>query len=303
MEYIGRFAPSPTGPLHMGSLVAAVASFLQARSNNGQWLLRIEDLDPPREIAGASIDIMNTLEACGFEWDQEVIFQSQRTVDYEQVLQQLKHARLSYPCACSRSDISQAGQYTPMGLRYPGTCRNGLPENKTARSIRIKTDSSGITFTDLIQGTIDQNLNRDVGDFVIKRADGQIAYQLAVVVDDAMQKVTQVVRGCDLLDSTSRQIYLQHLLGYTTPEYAHIPVLVNKFGDKLSKQNLAKPINKQHLPESLYQALSYLNQNPPASLRKHKLNDIWDWAKMNWQLQMVVKQTSIPETGNTDANN
>jgi len=279
----------------MGSLVTAVASYLQAKSNDGKWLLRIEDLDPPREVVGASEDIIRMLETCGFEWDGEILYQSQRSAIYEQVLEQLRLADLSYPCGCSRSDISQAGQQTDFGLRYPGTCRQGLTNGKQARSIRIKALTDNISFVDKIQGQIDQNLNRDCGDFVIKRADGQFAYQLAVVVDDAMQNITEIVRGSDLLDSTARQIYLQQSLGYPTPDYAHVPVLINRHGDKLSKQNLAEPVNKDSIPASLYRALCYLNQIPPDDIQYAPLNEIWDWARMNWQLQKVVKQLTIPE--------
>lgn len=295
MSYTGRFAPSPTGPLHMGSLIAAVASYLQAISQNGKWLLRIEDLDPPREITGASDDIIRMLDASGFEWDGEIVYQSLRTDYYEQALEQLSLSGLSYPCGCSRGDIALAGKQTALGLRYPGTCRQGLPDGKPARSTRIKAEAEDIRFCDKVQGEVLQNLNQDCGDFVIKRADGQIAYQLAVVIDDALQGITEIVRGSDLLDSTARQIYLQQSLGYPTPDYAHIPVLVNRHGNKLSKQNLAAPISKDCLSSSLFHALCYLQQTPPDELSHAPLNEIWAWAKMNWQLEKVVKQLSIPE--------
>ncbi|NOY66679.1 MAG: tRNA glutamyl-Q(34) synthetase GluQRS, partial [Gammaproteobacteria bacterium] len=208
MTYTGRFAPSPTGPLHMGSLVTAVASYCQAKSQQGRWLLRIEDLDPPREVAGATNDIIHTLEACGFEWDGEITYQSQRAPLYKQVLKQLELSGLSYPCGCSRNDIALTGTQTALGVRYPGTCRQGLPEDKPARSIRIKTTTEPISFIDKIQGKTNLDLDKDTGDFVIRRADGQFSYQLAVVVDDALQNITEVVRGNDLLDLTTRQIYL-----------------------------------------------------------------------------------------------
>ena len=295
MDYIGRFAPSPTGPLHMGSLVTAVASYCQAKSKQGKWLLRIEDLDPPREIEGASNDIIMTLEACGFEWDGEIIYQSQRSNYYEQVLDQLKELELSYPCGCSRADITASGQQTSLGVRYPGTCREGLPKGKSPRSIRMKTSTEKITFVDKMQGEINLDPEQDTGDFVIKRADGEYAYQLAVVVDDALQNITEIVRGSDLLNLTTRQIYLQRALNYTTPSYAHVPVLVNQLGDKLSKQNLAKAIDKSNLPASLYQALCYLNQAPPKDLIHAEINEIWEWATMNWQITNVIKQLSIPQ--------
>ena len=187
------------------------------------------------------------------------------------------------------------GQQTVLGIRYPGTCRQGLPNGKSVSSIRVKTNTDEISFIDKIQGKTNLNLDQDTGDFVIKRADGKFAYQLAVVVDDALQNITEIVRGSDLLDLTTRQIYLQQVLNYPTPSYAHVPVLLNKHGDKLSKQNLAKPIDKNNLSASLYKALCYLNQTPPQALFGARLNEIWGWAKVNWQMEKVVKQLSIPE--------
>ena len=259
-NYAGRFAPSPTGPLHFGSLIAAVASYCDAKSHNGKWLVRMEDLDKPRELAGAADDILRTLEAFGFAWDGEVMYQSRRAAAYEQALTQLKVQGVIYPCACSRKEIADSAVSRGIeGAIYPKTCLKtpALKPNIHAASRAIVLDEN-ITFFDAIQGEITQNLARDIGDFVVKRADGLFAYQLAVIVDDAEQDVTHVVRGADLLDSTPRQIYLQHLLGFPTPRYAHVPVAVNAAGEKLSKQTLAKAITPKAAPMLVFEALDFL---------------------------------------------
>jgi len=296
MTYIGRFAPSPTGPLHMGSLITAVASYCQAKNQKGKWLLRIEDIDPPREVPNASNNIISDLEKLGFEWDGEIIYQSQRQELYEQALENLHQTNLIYPCGCSRSEINASSIHTRYGIRYIGTCREGLPVGKKARSIRLKVPDKDFHFTDLIQGKYNQNLQLDIGDFVVKRADGQIAYQLAVVIDDATQSVTEIVRGSDLLDSTIRQQYLQQCLGYAQPSYAHIPVLVNSAGDKLSKQTGASAINLESSGTALIQALCYLNQAPPKSLKRASVKEIWRWALEHWQIQKIHDQMNIPVT-------
>ncbi len=293
MSYIGRFAPSPTGPLHMGSLVAAVASYLQAKSHQGKWLLRIEDLDPPREIKGAADNIIRTLEQFGFEWDDEICYQSKRSELYEEILQQLNVQGHIYSCACSRTDIHATGSMTAFGVRYAGTCRAGIARGKSARSIRLMVTDTSIFFADKIQGNYQQNLHQDIGDFVVRRADGQTAYQLAVVIDDAAQGITEIVRGSDLLDSTPRQIFLQQLLDYTTPQYAHIPVIVNRQGEKLSKQTRATAIDTDSAGAALVHALCYLQQQPPRSLRHATVGEIWDWAREHWQLQHVARQRMI----------
>jgi len=295
MDYIGRFAPSPTGPLHFGSLIAAVASHLEAISHQGKWLVRMEDLDKPREMPGSANDILQTLEAFGFEWETPVSYQSQRTEAYESALNSLSSKGLIYPCACTRKEIADSAtiQHGIDGIIYPGICRNGLPEGKSARAWRIKAADQTISFDDQVQGLICQNIAREIGDFVLKRADGLHAYQLAVVVDDAEQKITHVVRGADLLDSTSRQIYLQQQLGLVTPNYAHIPVASNANGEKLSKQTLARPLSKELAPELLFLALNFLQQNPPESLKSETIRHIWDWAKQNWKLSKVPAKRSI----------
>lgn len=290
--YRGRFAPSPTGPLHFGSLIAAVASYLEAKTQSGEWLLRMEDLDTPREVAGAADAILKALETFGFEWDGSVIYQSRRFDAYAAALENLQ--ALVYPCTCSRKEIADSAIHGIDGLIYPGTCRNGLKTDKQARAWRIKVEDRVIAFDDPIQSTISQNLSRDIGDFVLKRADGLYAYQLAVVVDDAEQGITHVVRGADLLDSTPRQIYLQQKLGVDTPGYAHIPVATNSQGEKLSKQTLAQPVDAQNPVPALWQALDFLGQRPEISMQKASLATLWKYAKANWDISNIPKQRSIP---------
>ena len=302
MPYIGRFAPSPTGSLHFGSLVAAVASYCDAKANNGQWIVRMEDLDKPREVAGAADSILRQLEHFGFEWDEPIIMQSQRVEHYETALNRLKNKQLIYPCTCTRKEIADSSANIGVdGIIYPRTCLlHGTKPNKTS-AWRVKTNNSTIHFCDAIQGEISHSLSNQVGDFILKRADGLFAYQLAVVVDDAEQGVTHIVRGADLLDSTTRQIYLQQLLGYAAPHYAHVPVASNLAGDKLSKQTLAKPINIKLSGQSssiivnalIFEALSFLGQNPPLAIKKVSLNECWHWAVTHWSLANVPKQTQI----------
>ena len=302
MPYIGRFAPSPTGALHFGSLVAAVASYCDAKANNGQWILRMEDLDKPREVAGAADNILRQLESFGFEWEKPIIMQKQRADHYESALNSLKNKQLVYPCTCTRKEIADSSANIGVdGLIYPRTCL--LHETKPNRPAawRVKTNNSTIHFCDAIQGKISHILNNQVGDFILKRADGFFAYQLAVVVDDAIQGVTHIVRGADLLDSTTRQIYLQQLLGYATPHYAHVPVANNLAGEKLSKQTLAKPIDINLSSQSsseiinalIFEALSFLGQNPPLAIKKASLNECWQWAITHWNLANVPKQKQI----------
>ncbi len=245
---VGRFAPSPTGPLHAGSLVAAAGSWLSARSQGGRWLVRMEDLDAPRVRAGSASEILEGLTRYGLEWDGEVEYQSTRQHLYAEALERLRSQGFAYDCACSRADLLRAGSAPAAGdpgdsvAVYPGTCRHGLPAGKTARAIRLRTEGSTVEFDDIIRGRVEENVAQEVGDFVIRRADGLWAYQLAVVVDDAHQGVTEVVRGGDLLSSTARQIALQRLLGLPTPRYAHLPLLVDVRGNKLGKRDGALPL-------------------------------------------------------------
>ncbi len=289
-RYVGRFAPSPTGPLHIGSLVAALASWLDARAAHGRWLLRMEDLDQPREQPGAADAILRALEALGLEWDGAVVYQSARAERYRAALETLGSRGLTYPCGCSRREIADSAT-NPDGARvYPGTCRNGLAPGKTARSIRVRTAPEPIRFVDRIQGEIAQSVEREVGDFVLWRADGIFAYQLAVVVDDAEQGVTDVVRGADLLDSTARQIHLQRLLGAPTPRYAHVPVAVNAAGEKLSKQTGAAAINLARTGAELGRALALLGHAPPQGLDARKL---LRWAIENWDPARVPRTRAV----------
>jgi len=293
ISYRGRFAPSPTGPLHFGSLVAAVGSYLDAKHHQGKWLLRMEDLDSPRTVKGAADDILRTLEVFGLHSDEEVLYQSARTAAYEQALHELQSIGAVYPCACSRKEIADSALHGIEGQIYPGTCRKGVPEGREGRAWRVRTDlppfplslpppSAVIKFNDALQGSLAQHLENEIGDFVVKRADGLFAYQLAVVVDDAFQDITHVVRGADLLSSTPRQIYLQRLLGLTAPAYMHLPVAVNAQGEKLSKQTLAAPVDTHNISGTLWLALEFLRQQPPTVLATCKPEEILNWAIARW---------------------
>jgi glutamyl-Q tRNA(Asp) synthetase len=263
MRYTGRVAPSPTGPLHFGSLVAALASWLDARAAGGTWLLRMEDLDKPREQPGAAQEIVRQLEALGLVWDGPVLYQSARGERYATALEELARRGATYPCGCTRSEIADSALAIDGARIYPGTCRSGLAPGRHARATRARTASEPIRFVDRVQGAIAQSVEREVGDFVLRRADGVIAYQLAVVVDDADQGVTDVVRGADLLDSTARQIWLQQLLGCPTPRYLHLPAALSAGGEKLSKQTGAAAIDAARPLQELGRALAFLGQAVP----------------------------------------
>jgi glutamyl-Q tRNA(Asp) synthetase len=259
MRYVGRFAPSPTGPLHFGSLVACLASFLDARAAGGRWLLRMEDLDRPRCHDDFARQIPHTLERLGFQWDGEIMVQSQRTARYQAVLDRLHSAGWTYACGCSRREIADSTSQGIDGPIYPGTCRNKKLA-ATGNAIRIRTRPGLTEFEDRVQGPVAQRVADDIGDFVLRRRDNLLAYQLAVVVDDADQGVTAVVRGADLLDSTPRQIFLQNVLGLREPVYMHIPIAVNAAGQKLSKQTLAPAVDDEIGCELLNRALQFLGQ-------------------------------------------
>ena len=294
MPYIGRYAPSPTGPLHFGSLIAAVASYCDAKSQAGKWLLRIEDLDKPREVKGATDVILRQLARFGFEWDDDIIFQSQRTQYYAEALEQLKKLDLVYPCTCTRKEIADSSNIMGVeGLVYPNSCLQQPTKSNEPAAYRIKTNADCVCFHDVIQGEICQNLSTDIGDFVLKRADGLFAYQLAVVVDDAASGITHIVRGCDLLNSTPRQIYLQKLLGLKPPIYAHLPVATNAGGEKLSKQTKAESIDMYVEGKALFRALTFLGQQPPAETHRMQPQEIWGWAIANWRLNKIPHQKCI----------
>lgn len=284
--YVGRFAPSPTGPLHFGSLVAAAASWLDARAAGGAWLVRIEDLDKPRERAGAANAILQQLEAGGLHWDGEVLYQSRRSGIYREALEQLTRGGLTYWCGCSRKEMADSALALDGSRVYAGTCRGGVARGKTPRAIRVKTGQEQIRFFDRLQGEVVQSVEREVGDFVLCRADGTFAYQLAVVVDDAAQGVTDVVRGADLIDSTPRQILLQRLLGLPSPRYLHVPVAANGAGEKLSKQTRAPNAT----PRDLRGALAFLGLAAPAEIAP---GELLAWALARWNPSVVPRQRAI----------
>jgi glutamyl-Q tRNA(Asp) synthetase len=270
-----------------------------ARSCGGQWLVRVEDIDAPRVLPGAADDILRTLEAFGMTWDGPVIYQSQRTHRYRQAIQQLLDQGLAYPCTCSRRQVAQlAAAHSTNGV-YPGLCRRKPHQPGRPEAIRLRTNNHIIDFQDTIQGHYHQCLEQTVGDFVIRRSDGLFAYQLAVVVDDAEQAITQVVRGSDLLDSTPRQIYLQRLLRATTPHYSHLPVVTHKDGSKLSKQTRALPLDKRNPKPTIIAALRFLQQNPPAFLVHENLETIWKWATAHWRPTQIPAVSSITYTAST----
>ncbi|KMN47722.1 glutamyl-Q tRNA(Asp) ligase [Chromobacterium violaceum] len=283
--YRGRFAPSPTGLLHAGSLSTAIGSYLEARSRGGEWLLRMEDLDPPREVPGAADDILRTLEAFGFEWDGEVVYQSRRHGLYRAALERLIATGRAYACCCTRKEIAATARRGLDGYVYPGTCRNGCPDGREGRAWRLRVDEGEWTAHDRLQGEHRQDLARDIGDFVLLRADGFWAYQLAVVVDDAEQGVTDIVRGADLLVSTPRQLAVYDALGQSAPGYCHLPVLTNAAGEKLSKQTLAPAISTRDAARQLREALAWLGHVPPADCGS--LDELWPWAVANWSLSRV----------------
>ena len=288
--YVGRFAPSPTGPLHFGSLVAAVASYLDARASGGRWLVRMEDIDPPRNTPEAAAEILRALERFALEWDGDVLYQSSRLESYAFALSQLVDRGLIFPCTCAR---------TPAGKGYSGKCRSRSLQDPPRRphALRVMVGDSPVTFADLLQGSQEFRLAEDPGDFVVRRKDGLFAYQLAVVVDDAFQQVTRVVRGIDLIDSTPRQIYLQRQLGLATPEYAHIPVITGPNGSKLSKQTFAAPLVQSEPSPFLVAALAALGLAPPAALLHERAEAILGWGTAHWDLAHVPRGTAIPQAG------
>jgi len=292
--YIGRFAPSPTGLLHIGSLLTAVASYADARAHQGKWLVRIEDLDPPREMPGAADDILRTLEAFGFEWDGEIAYQSRRYDLYQDTLDRLKAAGRVYPGYGSRKDWQAAATHGADGFVYNGRCRNPQQRPDTQNKMpawRIQVPNRVIGFSDGIVGQYAQNLAHDIGDFVLLRADGYWAYQLAVVADDADQGITHIVRGQDLLVSTPRQIYLQQCLGVPTPSYAHLPLLTNSQGQKWSKQTLAPALDLNQKEQLLRQVLTYLNL--PDAPAVNRPQELLDWAVAHWQMNKIPKSSII----------
>lgn len=263
---------------------------------DGEWLVRMEDIDTPRNVQGAAEDILFTLEAFGFSWDGAVLWQSSRLEAYAEVLARLRATGLAYGCACSRKEIADSATRPAVdgGLAYPGTCRSGLAAGKTARAWRLRVGNNETAFLDRLQGRVSQHLEDDVGDFVLQRADGLFAYQLAAVVDDHFQGITDVVRGADLLASTPRQIWLQQCLGYATPVYAHLPVAINAAGEKLSKQTRAPALDSTRAAEQLVAALRFLGQAVPGELARATVGEVWAWAMAHWSFDAIPRQAAIP---------
>jgi glutamyl-Q tRNA(Asp) synthetase len=290
VTYVGRFAPSPTGPLHFGSLVTAVASFLHARQAGGEWLVRIEDIDPPREAPGASASILRSLEDFALEWDRSVLYQSTRLTEYEAAAERLVTEGLAFRCRCSRAEIRASNDAAP--TRYPGTCRlKNLPARDTA--VRALVGADKVAFTDGLQGTVEVDLEATMGDFVIVRRDGLPAYHLAVVIDDAAQGVTTVVRGVDLLDSTPAHLHLQRLLGEPTPAYFHLPVVVNARGQKLSKQTGAAPLGRA-VEAVAAASLEALGLEVPADVAGAPPRELWEWASSRWAIGTLAGRQALP---------
>ncbi len=285
--YTGRFAPTPSGYLHFGSLVAALASFLDARAAGGRWLLRMEDLDPPREMPGAQDAILRSLETYGLHWDGPVERQSARQAAYAEAVDALLARGLAYPCRCSRKQL----EGRPI---YPGTCRERHCPAQDA-AIRLRVPDAEYRFVDRVQGEYAQNLAREVGDFIIRRRDGLYAYQLAVVLDDAWQGISDIVRGADLLDSTPRQLYLQELLGLPQPRYLHIPLLLQPDGHKLGKSYRSPPLPADQAPALLARALRALGQQPPTELEQGQVDEVLAWAVRHWSPAAIPRVTGLAE--------
>ena len=285
-HYRGRFAPSPSGLLHFGSLIAALASYLDAKHNNGQWLLRIEDIDPPRERAGASSEILNTLESYGLHWDENVLYQSQQSEIYRQVLAELAEQKLSYYCRCTRAQIKAQG-----GI-YQGQCKN-LTHPASNSATRVSNTVGISRYNDLIQGQVNCSPELAHEDFIVVRKDGLFAYQLAVVVDDIYQGITHVIRGCDLLEPTAMQLSFYQILQRNAPKFGHFPLAVSKPGFKLSKQNSAPEIDKKNPVPSLFSALVFLGQQPPDDLLTANVNELLTWAINHWSMAQVPKAREI----------
>jgi glutamyl-Q tRNA(Asp) synthetase len=281
--YVGRFAPSPTGDLHLGSLYTAAASFLDARAHGGSWLVRVEDLDGPRVVPGSADGILRTLNLFGFEWDGDVVHQSERSDRYAAALEVLRERGLTFQCSCSRLQLAEDD-------RYPGHCRQGPLKPGAPSGTRVRVDQAAVQFTDRVQGTFRQDVAATVGDMLVRRRDQLFAYVLAVVVDDAAQNVTHVVRGADLLDNTPRQIHLQRLLGLKAPDYAHVPLLMEPDGKKLAKSSRSVQLNADTPLPLIIQVFDLLNLSPPPELGLATIPEAWGWAIEQWNIDRVPKR-------------
>lgn len=293
MRYRGRFAPSPSGPLHFGSMVAAIGSYCDARANGGGWHVRIDDLDPLRVAPGAADSILRCLEAYGLQWDGEVVYQSKRNDAYHAALHRLRDAGRIFPCACSRKEvagIARPGDESPV---YPGTCRQGVSAGRKARALRVRIEDVALGFDDLLQGRIERSMARQIGDFILYRADHVYAYHLACVVDDAEEGITHVVRGADLIDSTPRQIYLQQLLGLPTPEYLHLPIAVDRSGQKLSKQAMSRAVVAGEAAEVIREVLAFLGQTAPHEFASLPPAQVLHLGVESWSRERLPRAHSI----------
>lgn len=289
----GRFAPSPTGPLHLGSLYTALASFLHARARNGEWFLRIDDVDSLRTVPSAADSIQRTLERYGLNWDGSVVFQSRNLEAYRHAIEQLAAKGLLYACTCSRRELAALHQEDPEHFAYPGLCRLKNHHRAQAHALRIMVNNEPVTLVDQLQGRFQQDLASDIGDFIVRRRDGIYAYHLATVLDDARLEITEVVRGVDLLESTPRQIYLQRQLNLSTPDYLHAPLIVDAQGQKLSKQAGALPLGGDNPSRTLFSLLHLLNQNPPLELQTAPTAEILTWAIAAWDVSKLCVETKI----------
>jgi len=297
MSYRGRFAPTPSGPLHFGSIVAASGGYLEARTRNGEWHLRVDDLDPPRVVPGATEDIVRCLQAFGFRWDGEIVKQSTRGQAYRHAFERLLREGMAYPCACSRKEIAEHAVMGAEGPLYPGTCRSGMPPGASARAWRMRTDGVQVEFEDRVLGLQRRDLERESGDFVLLRADGVWAFHLASAVDDAEMGMTDIVRGADLLESSARQIHVLRALGEAVPTYAHLPVARNAAGEKLSKQTKAPAADSTRASEVLVEALRFLGQPVPGELSRADISAVWAWALDNWDLRRVRREVTRLRAG------
>jgi glutamyl-Q tRNA(Asp) synthetase len=280
--------------LHFGSLVAAVGSYADARAAGGEWLVRMEDVDVPRTVPGAADSILRTLERFGFAWAGPVVYQSRRDKHYLAAFERLRLDGRIYPCACTRREIADSSLGSDGARRYPGTCRQGVAGGREARAWRLQVEPKEICFDDALQGRICQDVAAEAGDFIVRRADGLYAYQLAVVVDDAEQGVTHVVRGADLVESTPRQLLLQRSLGLASPEYLHLPAAIDANREKLSKQTRARSIEAARPQDALLAALGFLGQAPPAELRDADLDSLWRWAIEHWSRASLPRCRALP---------
>jgi glutamyl-Q tRNA(Asp) synthetase len=290
--YRGRFAPTPSGPLHFGSLVAAVGSYLEARSHAGEWRVRIDDIDPPRVVPGASDEILRCLERLGFQWDGPVVFESQHIAAYHAALHKLRHVGAVYPCGCSRSEIEAVAGRGSEGPIYPGTCRSGLAPDRRARAWRMRLRAPLIEFEDGLLGAQRIDLQREAGDFTVYRADGVYSFHLASAVDEAELGITDVVRGSDLLESSARQIYVMSMLHLPPPRYVHLPVALDFSGAKLSKQSGARAVDAAQPVAALCAVMRFLNQPVPAEVELASLEQFWAHALEHWELARVGARRS-----------